>query len=200
MSDTLFDRYHPTEPVKNYDDDTQVIRQGLDPKILDRMDKAERGELKAKLSAILDRGIVQDRLHVDLPDDLHGEWVRNDPLEIRRLEALGFQIDNEYAVKRAIHTDGTNSAIVGDVVHMTCPKEVKETIDEIRKDRMIREHSGKRVGKKKINKEERDLLADVDRLRSAGVSAFVNSTDRPAGNRELADIVESMDSQTKKFE
>lgn len=200
MSDSLFSKYHPREPVRNYDDKTEVIQQGLDPKIAERIEKAERGELKAKLASILDRGIVQDRLTVELPEDLHGEWVRNDPLEIRRLETLGFRVDDEYATKRAIHSDGTNSAIVGDVIHMICPKEVKDLIDEIRIERMVREHAGKKMGKSRVNKEERELLTDIDRLRDSGVSGYINSSEKAAGNKELADIVRSIDSQTKKFE
>jgi len=200
MSDSLFTKYRPNEPVRDYDDKSEVIEQGLDPKIAERIKKAERGELRSKLASILDRGIVQDRLLVELPEDLHGEWVRNDPLEIRRLETLGFRIDNEYAVKRAIHSDGTSSAIVGDVIHMICPKEVKDVISEIRIERMVREHAGKRTGKSNVNKEERELLTDVNKFRDSGVSAFINSSERPAGNKELADIVKSIDSQTKKFE
>jgi len=200
MSDSLFTKYNPNEPVKNYDDNTEVIQQGLDPKIAERIGKAERGELKAKLASILDRGIVQDRLTVDLPEDLHGEWVRNDPLEIRRLETLGFIVDNEYAIKRAIHSDGTSSAIVGDVVHMICPKEVKLMINEIRIERMIKEHSPKKKGNKRIQKEEQQFQEDVDRLHASGVSGYTNSSEKSAGNKELADIVKSIDSQTKKFE
>jgi hypothetical protein len=203
MSDSIFKKYQPSPneaPVRDYEDETQVIRQGLDPKIVERMEKAERGELKSKLAAILDRGIVQDRLSVELPDDTHGEWVRNDPLEISRLQTLGFTVDDKYASKRAIHSDGTSGSIVGDVIHMICPKEVKELIDEIRVERMVKEHAGKKKGKTKVHKEEEQFQEDVDRLHSAGVSGFTSSTERTAGNKELADIVQEIDKQTKKFE
>lgn len=200
MSKVDFSNYHPDSPVRDYDDKTEVIVQGLDPKVAERIEKAERGELKAKLAAILDRGIVQDRLTVELPDDVHGEWVRNDPLEIRRLETLGFRVDDEYAKKRAIHSDGSSSAIVGDVIHMICPKEVKEVIDEIRVDRMIREHKGRKKGDRLVHKEEEQFQEDVDRLHDSGVSGFTNSKETKAGNKELADIVRSIDNQTKKYD
>jgi len=198
MSESVFANYNPKEPVKNYDDKTETIQQGLDPKVLERIEKAERGEIKARLAAILDRGILNDRLQVDLPDDLHGEWVRNDPLEVRRLESLGFWVDNEHATKRSIHSDGSNSSIVGDVVHMCCQKEIKEVIDEIRAERMIRTHTPKKKGNRNVNREEEQFQEDVDKLHSSGVTSFVNSDEKRAGNKELADLVNSIDSQTQR--
>jgi hypothetical protein len=108
----------------------------LDPEVT----KIDRKELKAKLVAVLDRGITNDRLAVDLPGHVHGEWVVNDPMEIARVQALGFEVDNQYAPKRSLHSDGSTTAIVGDVIHMVCSKEVKEVIDEIRRERFIAEH------------------------------------------------------------
>ncbi len=88
---------------------------------------------RARIATILDRGTVGVRLHVDLPPDVHGEWVANDPESIFRMETLGFEIDTEFARQRALHNDGTDKAIVGDVIFMTTSKENKMEIEEVRR-------------------------------------------------------------------
>lgn len=79
-------------------------------------------QYKARVARVLDRSFVVDRLHVDLPDDLHGEWVPNEPWEIIRYQTLGFKVDDEHAVKRKLNDSGDGKAVVGDVVFMTQPK------------------------------------------------------------------------------
>ena len=116
--------------------------------------KKDRADIKARLAVVLERGIVNDRLFVALPPDVHGEWVPNNKEEIYRMEAMGFKIDLEYAKKRALHNDGTDASIVGDVIHMTCPRVVKEVIDEIRKEKFDAMHNPKK-GKQK---EEREFI------------------------------------------
>lgn len=186
-------------PVRDYSEKEQTIVQGeVDPKILDRIKKAERGELKAKLAAVLDRGVVQDRLTVDLPDDVYGEWVRNDPLEIRRLEILGFKVDKKYATKRAIHSDGSDSAIVGDVIHMICPREVKEVIDEIRLEQTLKQHAKRKVGNRELNREEEEFLVNVANEGDDKVVAYTSSTERPVTRGSLASALNEVDSQIKK--
>jgi len=111
-----------------------------------------RAQKKARLAAVLDRGIVGDRLKVELPSNLHGEWVFNDQTEIMRMEALGFSVDTEYAPKRALHSKGDGASYVGDVVFMTCEKETKQLIDEIKHDQYMRLN---RKGKEQ--KEEKDF-------------------------------------------
>lgn len=85
--------------------------------------------LKARFASVLERGYVNDRLKVDLPPDLHGEWVRHDPVEISDYKSLGFKIDDTYAPKRSLHSSNATEAVIGDVIFMTCPKWVKELID-----------------------------------------------------------------------
>jgi hypothetical protein len=97
-----------------------------------------REQKKARLAKVLDRGLSHDRLAVPLPDHLHGEWVSNDQVSILEKEALGFQIDKEYAPKRALHSKGDGMSIVGDCVFMTCLKEDKQLIDEIRNEQYMR--------------------------------------------------------------
>jgi len=104
-----------------------------------------RVEKKARIATILDRGVVGDRLNVDLPNDRYGEWVPKDNVEIYRMQALGFEIDKEYAKARALHSDGTEGAsVVGDVIFMTCHKEVKDLIEEIKRENYDRVNAPRR--------------------------------------------------------
>jgi hypothetical protein len=96
-------------------------------------------ERKARHSAILDRGVMFDRLSVDLPADLHGEWIRNESMAIDHMRGLGFWVDETYATRRALNSDGTKANIVGDVIFMVTMKENKRLIDRVHQERVIRE-------------------------------------------------------------
>lgn len=117
-----------------------------------------RAELKARLVTVYSRGVVGDRLSVPLPDDLYGEWVPADKMEVYRMESMGFKIDTEHASKRALHDDGTGGeSRIADVVFMTCPKETKEIIEEIKREQ-YNDANSPRGGKQK---EERDFAAET---------------------------------------
>jgi len=94
---------------------------------------------KARIAQVLDRGMTNARLTVPLPNSLYGEWVLNDPIEIDRFRAMGFEKDTKYAINRGLHGSG-GEAIVGDVVFMIAPIEVKEIMDELRADQYKRKH------------------------------------------------------------
>lgn len=117
---------------------------------------------KARLAEIYYRGFANDRLDVQLPKHLYGEWVpfKDGGVAIDRKKALGFKIDTEYATKRALHdasaTVGGGSAI-GDCVYMVCDMETKEILDEIRIEKFKSMHEPK-GGKAK---EEREFLASA---------------------------------------
>lgn len=115
-----------------------------------------RDQIKAKLATVLERGLIADRLEVPLPPDVYGEWVTNDPLEIYRMESMGFQIDTEYAKQRKLHDGGDSTSRVGDVIFMTCPKVVHEIMEEHRRDLYNRNNNPKR------SKEESDFKALAD--------------------------------------
>lgn len=115
-----------------------------------------RAERKARLVTILDRGYVNSRLIVELPDDMYGEWVVDDATEITRMQAMGFDIDTVYAPKRALHGSAENRAKVGDVIFMTAPREVKEIIDELRAQK-FQELNGKPNQTNRVQKEEREF-------------------------------------------
>ena len=124
-------------------DDMQTQLLGLDK-------KARR----ARLAQVLDRGYTEVRLRVALPGDVHGEWVHNDPTEIHRLQSMGFKVDDKYAVNNTLHSDGTNKPIIGDVIFMTCPMEIKEDIDAIARIKFVNAHGSKQ--------EKKDLLAEEE--------------------------------------
>lgn len=193
-------------PVTDFDQDKNyVIQQGeLQPDVIERIKSAERGELKAKLAAILSRGVIQDRLRVDLPPEVHGEWVRNDPLETRRLETLGFEIDKIYAPARAIGSNADGSAVVGDVVFMTCSQEVYDVIQEIRRDDLINQHSKKRGRVDKYrgdyNKEEEDFVARVRQEGTQHVKGFSESQEHAATYDDVKRALQTVDSQVKPFD
>ena len=117
-----------------------------------------RAEQKARLAKVLSRGIVNSRLAVDLPDDVHGEWFGNDASDIARAQALGFTIDDKYATKNALHSDGSGRPIVGDVIFMTCSRETKDIIDEIKREQYEEMHG---VGGKGKTKEEREYTTQT---------------------------------------
>lgn len=104
------------------------------PEVKEALSRAER---KARLATVLERGFVNERLHVDLPAHLHGEWAPIDQIEYYR--TLGFVIDTEYARNRSIHArpelGGINCAVVGDVVYMVQSNEDYEIWNELRAER-----------------------------------------------------------------
>jgi hypothetical protein len=109
--------------------------QALDDHVKDAVNR--RRSLKAKLSAIRQRGFTNSQLDVELPDDLYGEWVAKDEVSVRRMQALGFQLDDKYSRKNALHDDGVKGSL-GDVVFMTAEKETKEILKEIDRENYIR--------------------------------------------------------------
>lgn len=150
-------------------------------------EEESRAEKKARRAKVYDRGVIGDRLYVELPEGLYGEWVKNDVVEIHRKEGLGFKIDTEYAKRRALHDKGDGASYVGDVVFMVCSKEDKEIIDEIRRERYEATHNPK-SGKQK---EERDFLGTApegpavgSKINKTGVKDITNALMAAANNNQ----------------
>lgn len=118
-----------------------------------------RSAKKARLAAVLDRGFTNYRLGLNyLAENQHGEWVRNDPTEIARLHALGFEVykgevDTSLGLKK--ESDGT--VRVGDVILMVTDKETKALLDEVQQDRINRIHG---IGTEQI--EEKSFSSQVN--------------------------------------
>lgn len=150
----------------------------------------ERALRKARLAVQLDRGMIQDRLSVPLPADVHGEWVRNDALEIHRLETLGFKVDTEFAKARALHSDGSNAAVVGDVIFMITSRENKEIIDEIRHEQFLAQNAPRK------SKEEKDFEAKMQAELGGAVPAFTESRTTGARRENIEAALREVDKQT----
>jgi hypothetical protein len=99
-----------------------------------------KDQQRARIVDVLERGLVGKRMHVDLPKGLYGEWVHNSKEEIYRMESLGYVIDDKHATSRALHSEGDNKSIVGDVVFMVCDQDTKDLIDAARREQFDRIH------------------------------------------------------------
>jgi hypothetical protein len=182
--------------IKPANEQQDVQRQGeyKEPVVVES-EIEDRTSKKARLAAILDRSVVGDRFRVPLPAHLHGEWMRNDPSDIARAQALGFKIDNEHAPKRALHGDGTGSAIVGDVIHMTCLKETKELIDEIRQEQFFARNA--KPGEKKVLGEEKAFMNATKNDTGGIIPTFTESTVQNPRLQDIRDAVNAVDNQTQ---
>lgn len=131
----------------------------LDPEEVKRL----RAERKTQLRQVLERGIVADRLKVDLPPNLYGEWVPNFKEEIYRMQLLGFQIDDKYAPQRALHDHGDGKSVIGDTVYMVCSREDREIMEEIRREQF--EANNGKPGQARSLREEKEFKALNSTLR-----------------------------------
>jgi hypothetical protein len=125
---------------------------------------------KKRVAEVYERGVVGDRLHVELPPELVGQWVPNDTQAIYRMEALGYTIDTKFAPSRRLHDKGDGASYVGDVVHMIAPRIIRDIIDDVKRDRYNRIHA--KSGKQK---EEKDFEANNAQVASAGIKTISDS-------------------------
>lgn len=153
----------------------------------------ERARRKAYIVQALERGVINDRMSVPLPNDLYGCWVRRDQMEIDHMKRMGFRIDTEFATQRALHTDGTGAAFVGDVVHMVTEKWNKELIDEVKQERFLQHHS--KTGKK--DKEEKDFASGTSAETDGVIPTMNESRTRELRKGEIAAAMTEMATQTK---
>lgn len=127
---------------------------------------------KKIVAEVYERGVVGDRLHVDLPPELVGQWVPNDAMAVYRMEALGYVVDKKFAPMRRLHDKGDGASYVGDVVHMIAPRQIRDAIDEVKKERYER-INGKRGQSKQ--KEEKDFENQQKQLEGAGIKTINDS-------------------------
>jgi hypothetical protein len=114
------------------------------------------GTFRARMAAVLDRGVINDRLTIDIPKNLHGEWVVNDPFELERAAMLGFTDGSEYVSKRlAHHQDGKPT--MGDVRFMVQPMWMHKEVIAERERRFNEMHNPK----KKRQKEEEEFRVNA---------------------------------------
>lgn len=121
-----------------------------------KIDTTNREELEIRIARVLERGMLSERLQVELPDGMYGEWVADDPVEIYRMKSMGFEEDIKYATASALHTDGSGRAKVGDTIFMTAPRLVKDVIDSVSRKKYEQSH-----GKKKTEEEKYTELINM---------------------------------------
>lgn len=109
-------------------------------------------EQKARIASVLDRASQVDRLHVELPPDVHGEWITNDPVSIAEAQRKGFVVDEVHAPKHTVH--GSNRQ--GDVIFMTIPTVLKEMYNERERERYNEVH-GKKDKSGKVTAQAEDI-------------------------------------------
>jgi len=138
---------------------TETIGLNKAREIADNEEELSDAELEARLTKVLARGIIIDRTTIDMPDGVYGEWVSDEPAEISRMQLMGFELDTTIAKDRATHADGAGEVSkIGDVVFMTCPRRVIDTIEKVRKQMYDRANP-----KKGSQKEERDYKQRMGR-------------------------------------
>ena len=121
-----------------------------------------RAQRKARIAKVVDRGFVQSRLTVNLPSDTYGEWVSDDPSEIVRFQSMGFRLASKAEFPNAtLHGEGDDSVKVGDLKLMVAPMEVKEIIEEIRREEFQRRHGDPRLLQKGNVREEKEFKSQV---------------------------------------
>lgn len=120
-----------------------------------------REQEKAMLISVLERGWTNERLKVDLPPDLHGEWIARDASSVMRAQRLGFRNGTEYAKEKALHSDGADLG-VGDCIFMICSKERKKLIDEVKTELIRRRNEPVAKKKGNVQEEETQFTKDVD--------------------------------------
>ena len=139
-------------------------------------------EYKARIARVMDRGLIVDRFHVDLPDDLHGEWHPYDSVEKARLETLGFNLDTDHANKRKLHDKGDGISVIGDVAFYTQPKWMHDILEAKRKEQYFNNHLKKR------QKEEKDFVANQASIGEAD-NTSVSSVTQAVSGPEIASTI-----------
>ena len=121
-------------------------------------------QYEAYIAEVLNRDLLADQLKVNLPDDIHGEWVADNPVSITNKKLLGYKIDDKYAAGNALHSDGSGAPRVGDVIFMTIPKARQRIIEKQRQKKYDSFHAvRKSPDGSSTTPEERKFLEDTER-------------------------------------
>lgn len=158
--------------------------------------KKLRADKKARIARVLERGYIVDRLAIELPANLYGEWVPFDQIE--RWEALGFQVDKDFAHKRQLHPDGSGNkesgtARVGDVIFMTQPMEDHEIMEEVRQEMFVRTHGSPNQKERLAQQEEREFEGIVED--QIGLSVIDEGKERQARKDQITEAIGAAESR-----
>ena len=152
-------------------------------------DKA-RQERRARQAEVLDRGVLGNKLVVNLKEaeKQHYEWPHKD--DAVRMQALGFRYATQADVageNPAMHDAGDGKIRIGDTVLMICDKETKEDIDAVKKERSDKVHAPKGD----LQKEEQDFAGQADII----TQPSANSKVRKAGVQDISAAIEAVNRQ-----
>lgn len=143
-------------------------------------------QMRALAVEILDRGVTASRFNVNLPPDVHGEWVPRDEMAVREMQTKGFQVDKQYATENALkHQSGSEGNVIGDVIFMTCPKAWKNILDEEKERRFIAFHGIKKDESISGTAEEKNYTKAAKDLEKYGIGNFESSKTTVAPASEL---------------
>lgn len=149
-----------------------------------------RAEKKKRLARVLERGMVGDRLQVELPPDVHGEWAPISRIEYYR--ALGYEIDTQFAKIRSLHSrpelGGLECSVVGDAVYMVQPMEDYLLWEELRAERYKQMNNKPKKDGQIGQQEESNYSQQLDSLTegAVGVPVIDESKAREARKEEIA--------------
>lgn len=144
-----------------------------------------RADKKARFVRVLERGFTIDRMHVDLPPDLHGEWVPVDQQD--RWLVLGFEIDKTHAPKTQLHGHADGAAHIGDTIFMTCSKEDYELMQEIKHEMFIQMHGSPDDKRRLAQKEEQEFKTVVEG--TVGLPVIDEGVERQADRSTIKDAL-----------
>jgi hypothetical protein len=159
----------------------RVITDADKKKAADVAAKLTRAEKKARFVRVLERGFTIDRLTVELPDHLYGEWVPQDQIE--RWQTLGFEDGTEYAAKRGLHDKGR----IADCVFMVQPREDHELYEEVRRELFIQQHGSPDEKRRLQQKEEKEFANLVET--QAGLPVVDESVEHEARRSEIKEAI-----------
>lgn len=134
----------------------------------------EKAAFEGRIVDIGMRGLTVDALLLNVPKDVHYEWVHNDPASIDAARKLGFEVNNKY---QTTHTNrdskGTGAVVFKDVVSMIQPKWMQEIIRKKEKEKTKAKHQGRQ--NKQEEREYAQSLPD-------GIPAATNKSSAEAVN------------------
>lgn len=164
---------------------TETIGLSRAKEIASNVEELTDAELEARVTRVLERGIIVDRTTVDLPPEVYGEWVSDDAAEISRMQLLGFEVDTKYATDRSTNSDGVGVAKIGDVIFMTCPQRTKDVINRVRE--KIYERANPKIGRQK---EEKDFAQSMGSIKEAKLPVIDASVQSSVGEAEILAALE----------
>jgi hypothetical protein len=101
------------------------------PPVTSKPTEEQVKEFKRRLFETASRSYINDRLHVNLPDDLHGEWIGIDDFSQYHANLKGFVDGSSYLTAENQLFQRPDGSTLGDVKFMVIPKWKYDAMQEI---------------------------------------------------------------------